>query len=114
MPNLKLSPGVRAFWAEFETVAGSDASSRFYESFHFGDSELLADELAALVLAGAKRATDGPEFAALEGEGDGSLESWRRGHRAYFGRECTRLRKQPSASMRVVCERFEVIYRPRS
>ena len=138
-------------------MAGSDTSARFYESFHFGDGESLADELAALVLAGTKRATAsllwsyeadgkpmpkpgdlsiveqwsgqpvcvietvsvtvhpfeqvGPDFAATEGEGDGSLEHWRAGHWAYFGRECARIGKEPSASMAVVCESFEVVYR---
>lgn len=138
-------------------MAGNDPSARFYESFHFGDSESLADELAALVVAGTKRATAsllwsfeaegkplpepghlsiveqwsgepvcvietaavavlpfeqvGPEFAAIEGEGDGSLEYWRSGHWAYFGRECARIGKEPSASMLVVCESFRVIYR---
>ena len=155
--NIELPPRARAFWATFESAAGIDASARFYESFHFGDTESLANELAALVLAGAKRATAsllwsyeadskpmpkpghlsivehwsgepvcvietssvavlpfeevGPEFAATEGEGDGSLESWRSGHWAYFGRECTRIGKMPSASMPIVCECFKVIFR---
>jgi len=55
--ELELSPNAHAFWADFLAMAGGDASARFYESFHFGDSEMLADELAALVLVGAKRAT---------------------------------------------------------
>ena len=53
----------------------------------------------------------GAEFAAVEGEGDGSLEYWRAGHWAYFGRECARLGKKPSARMLVVCESFKVVYR---
>lgn len=51
------------------------------------------------------------EFAATEGEGDGSLEYWRQAHWSYFGRECARIGKQPSATMPVVCERFKVVYR---
>ena len=148
---------MHAFWAGFESRAGCDVSARLYESFHFGDSESLANELAALVFSGAKRATAGllwsheaegkpmpepgdlsiveqwsrepvcviettsiavvpfekvgPEFAACEGEGDGSLEQWRAGHWAYFGRECARLAKKPHASMPVVCESFKVVYR---
>jgi uncharacterized protein YhfF len=155
--KIELPPKVVAFWAEFVSVASCDVAARLYESFHFGDSESLADELAALVLAGTKRATAsllwsyeadgkpmpepgylsiverwsgepvcviettsvavlpfeqvGPEFAAAEGEGDCSLEYWRTGHRAYFGRECARLGKRPSASMPVVCESFKVIFR---
>jgi uncharacterized protein YhfF len=58
-PSIELAPRARAFWAEFASSAGSDASARLYESFHFGDSESLADELADLVVAGTKRATAG-------------------------------------------------------
>lgn len=50
------------------------------------------------------------EFAAGEGEGDGSLEYWRRAHWAYFGRECVRIGREPSQVMPVVCERFSVVY----
>ena len=50
-------------------------------------------------------------FAATEGEGDGSLEHWRRVHWASFGRECTRIGREPSKTMPVVCEQFKVIYR---
>ena len=51
------------------------------------------------------------EFAATEGEGDGSLSYWRRAHEAYFGRECGRIGRVPDPQMPVVCERFEVVYR---
>lgn len=50
------------------------------------------------------------EFAALEGEGDGSLDCWRQGHWAYFGRECARAGREFSERMPVVCERFELVY----
>ena len=52
----------------------------------------------------------GAEFAASEGEGDGSLAYWRRVHWAYFGRECARLGREPSRVMPVACERFRVVY----
>jgi uncharacterized protein YhfF len=51
------------------------------------------------------------EFAATEGEGDGSLAYWRRAHEAFFGRECRRIGRQPTQDMPMVCERFEVVYR---
>jgi uncharacterized protein YhfF len=51
------------------------------------------------------------EFAATEGEGDGSLQYWRRAHREYFGRECRRIGRTPEAKMPVVCERFAVVFR---
>jgi uncharacterized protein YhfF len=145
------------FWQAFARTRPSDPTPRFLEAFHFDDNQPSADALAALVLAGRKRATAallwaheveakplprpgdlsivtnfagnalcviettrvdiGPfsevsaEFAATEGEGDGSLAYWRRAHTAFFDRECQRLRRQPAPDMPVVCERFEVIYR---
>jgi uncharacterized protein YhfF len=48
---------VRAFWDAFVATAGADATSRFYEAFHFDDHEETANELADLVLRGDKRAT---------------------------------------------------------
>ena len=50
------------------------------------------------------------KFAFLEGEGDGTLEYWRRGHESFFTRECEGCGKQFSEEMLVVCEQFEVIY----
>lgn len=50
------------------------------------------------------------DFAAAEGEGDGSLRHWRAVHEAYFGRVCERLDREPSTRMEVVCERFRVIF----
>jgi uncharacterized protein YhfF len=49
------------------------------------------------------------EYAAIEGEGDGSLEYWRETHWAYFSRECKRVGREPSESMLVVCCVFEVL-----
>jgi len=51
------------------------------------------------------------DFAATEGEGDGSLQYWQHAHWAYFGRECQRIGQTPQPSMPVVCERFEVVFR---
>lgn len=53
----------------------------------------------------------GAEFAAAEGEGDGSLEYWRRVHWAYLSRACARVGRRPSQVMPVACERFRVVYR---
>jgi uncharacterized protein YhfF len=146
-----------AFWQAFARTRATDPTPRFLEAFHFDDNQPSADELAALVLSGRKRATAGllwahdaetrplprpgdlsivtnfsgdalcvietrqvdvvpfdqvsAEFAATEGEGDGSLAYWRRAHEAFFGRECRRLGRQPAPDMPVVCERFEVVYR---
>ena len=51
-----------------------------------------------------------PEFAAAEGEGDGSLEHWRQAHWDFFTRELRKLGKTPRLDMPVVCERFEVLF----
>lgn len=50
------------------------------------------------------------EHARLEGEGERSLEHWRKVHWAIFSRELTALGKQPEATMPVICEQFEVVY----
>ena len=51
------SPQALAYWATFRRSHPKVGEERLYEIFHFGDSEQLASELAALVLAGSKRAT---------------------------------------------------------
>ena len=50
------------------------------------------------------------EFAALEGEGDGSFEYWRRAHWAYYGRVLKPMGRAPSDEMPVVCQQFELVY----
>jgi uncharacterized protein YhfF len=154
---MAIPPSIHAFWSAFTSTLGRDPSDRFYEAFHFDDNAPTADELAALVLCGKKRATAGlvwayeaegkpipkpgdlsvvtlfsgrpvcvietlgiqivpfsevdADFAATEGEGDGSLAYWQRAHTAFFGRECQRLGRDFSRSAPVVCERFAVVYR---
>ncbi len=49
------------------------------------------------------------EYAAIEGEGDGSLAFWRKAHWAFFSRECQRLGREPEESMLVVCSVFELV-----
>ena len=116
------------------------------DSFSFGDTPALADELLELVLVGKKTATcwaaseglkgvevgkrwivkDGQgrprailetveltrrlfeevdsTFAHDEGEGDRSLEYWRRAHTEYFSRQ-----RVFSRSMDLYCERFRLV-----
>lgn len=50
------------------------------------------------------------EFAAAEGEGDGSLAYWREAHWAYFSRRCALLGRAPSEDMPVILERFALIH----
>jgi uncharacterized protein YhfF len=159
MPAAVIPASIREFWSVFTDSLEEDPSARFYEAFHFDDNQPSADELAALVLCGRKRATAGlvaayasegkpipkprdlsvvtlfsgepvcvietrkveivpfsavgAEFAATEGEGDGSLQYWKEAHADYFGRECTRLGVPFEPNIAVVCEQFEVIFRGR-
>jgi uncharacterized protein YhfF len=50
------------------------------------------------------------EYAAIEGEGDGSLAYWRWAHWAFFSRECVRIGRKADESMPVVCSIFEVLH----
>lgn len=52
------------------------------------------------------------EFAATEGEGDGSLAYWREAHFAYFSRECESAGRAFNDDMLLACERFRVVYPP--
>ena len=145
-------------WAEYLVSIGEDSNgtTKTFEAWHFGDSETMAEEIADLVLSGAKRATAGAlemyelegdpipqvgdysvitdfvgkarcvirssavevvgynevtsEFAATEGEGDGSLEYWQREHWKFFTREFAGIGRQPTEDMLIVCEQFEVVY----
>ena len=48
-------------------------------------------------------------YAAIEGEGDGSLAYWRAGHWDFFSRECATMGRVPEPAMPVVCTEFEVV-----
>jgi len=50
------------------------------------------------------------DFAATEGEGDGSLEYWRQEHWAAFSRGLAEIGRVPELDMPVVCERFDVVF----
>lgn len=50
------------------------------------------------------------DHARLEGEGDGSLESWRTVHWAYYQRELKGTKYVPSEEMPIVCQHFEVVF----
>ena len=50
------------------------------------------------------------EHALSEGEGDGSLEWWRRAHWSYYERALSAIGKAPTPEMPIVFERFGVVY----
>jgi len=131
--------------------------SRKPTAFGFGATPALADELAALVLSGKKRATtslsveytadnlplpvagdltivtqgDGrpcaiiertsvitvpfeavdAAYAAIEGEGDGSLKYWRAAHKAYFTSASARYGSDFDARTPALCQVFQVVWR---
>jgi len=49
-------------------------------------------------------------FAAYEGEGDGTLASWRAAHLAYFGRVISRAGVPFDESTTVICQRFRLVW----
>lgn len=50
------------------------------------------------------------EFAFEEGEGDKSLDFWRKVHWEFFSLECDQLGREPTQEMPVVLERFKIVY----
>lgn len=55
----------------------------------------------------------GADFAYTEGEGDRTLESWRRAHELFFSRESLKFLNKPfHPKMSVLCENFRVVYTP--
>lgn len=52
------------------------------------------------------------EFAATEGEGDGSLAYWQDVHRTYFTWRCAELGIAFEETAPVVLERFDLVWRP--
>ena len=51
------------------------------------------------------------EFAEIEGEGDKSLEYWKRVHKAYYKREMEPHGDKFDENMIIVCEYFKTIYK---
>ncbi|WP_405385058.1 ASCH domain-containing protein [Maribacter sp. LLG6340-A2] len=49
-------------------------------------------------------------YAHLEGEGDTSLEYWKKVHWEYFTRELSAFDREPKESMIVVCQEFVKVY----
>jgi uncharacterized protein YhfF len=50
------------------------------------------------------------EFAKIEGEGDKSLEYWKKVHKAYFTREMEPYGEKFSEDMIIIGEKFKMIY----
>jgi uncharacterized protein YhfF len=76
----------------------------------WGKKPLCVIETVAVVVVPSNEVSE--DFARIEGEGDRTLESWRRNHTKFFANECTRIGRTPNERMLVVCERFRVVYQP--
>ena len=50
------------------------------------------------------------DYATLEGEGDKSLEHWKKVHWDYYTRELEAFGRVPRESMIIVCEEFEKVF----
>ena len=50
-----------------------------------------------------------PEHAFKEGEGDRSLEYWRKVHKAFFKKELAAISRSFGENIKVVCEEVEVV-----
>lgn len=50
------------------------------------------------------------EFAFIEGEGDRSLEYWKRVHEAYYKRELAPYNEEFREDMIIICEHFKTLY----
>ena len=55
-----------------------------------------------------------PEFAEIEGEGDKSLDYWKKVHEAYYKREMKTHFEEFDENMIIVCEYFKVIFKPKT
>jgi uncharacterized protein YhfF len=55
----------------------------------------------------------GEDYAAVEGEGDGTLGYWREAHAQYFTNVCVRLGGDFDEHTRVLCQMFQVIWTAR-
>ena len=82
-----------------------------------GDMNIITDwEGRAHCIVRTVRVTLKPFFAVtssyaqLEGEGDGSLEYWKKSHWEYYTRELAPFERRPLESMIVVFEVFEKIF----
>ena len=51
-----------------------------------------------------------PDYALIEGEGDKSLDYWKKVHWDYYTRELSEYNLQPTLDMKLVCEHFQTIW----
>ncbi len=74
----------------------------------WGGNPLAVIEMTEVRIVPFEEVDEG--FARDEGEGDGSLDYWRRVHWDFFARECGRIGREPIPTMPIVCMRFRVLH----
>lgn len=72
-----------------------------------GDKPVAIIKTTEVTLTPMNEVTE--EFAAAEGEGDRTLQYWRKAHEEFFREELKTIGREFSEDMLLVCERFEVI-----
>ncbi len=155
--GMKDDAELEQFWNHYVRSHPSLQGQRYYEAFRFGNTEKMANELAALVLSGVKTATSSllwtleqeqqsvvrvgdysivtdwkhhpvciiqttevtivpfrdidAQFAYNYGEGERTLVWWKQQLWDYYRQECTRIGRQATEEMPLVCERFQIVYK---
>ena len=155
---MKDDAALEQFWNDYVRSHPSLQGQRYYEAFRFGNTEQMANELAALVLSGVKTATSSllwtieqekkplmqagdysmvtdwkhhpvciiqttevnivpfkeidAQFAYDYGEGERILAWWKQHVWDYYRQECAHLGRPATEEMPLVCERFQVVYKP--
>jgi uncharacterized protein YhfF len=127
---MEKTPEIEAFWQTFiATLPSSAFPTDDYQVWHFSDNEASANKLGELVKAGKKTWNGTPLciiltteveirgfnkvdaiFAYEEGEGDRSLDYWRKVHWEVFSNECNMIGYRSVPGMPLVCERFRKVY----
>ncbi|MGB5819096.1 MAG: ASCH domain-containing protein [Saonia sp.] len=146
----------RNMWGDYLDTHLEDAFAKAPKVIHFCDNQKDADECAALVSKGIKKATShsllglqyrkeplpklgdfmvitnwagkakcivkttavklkpffsiDEAYAQIEGEGDKSLDYWKKVHWDYYTRELEPFDRVPRESMIVVCQEFEKVF----
>ncbi len=94
------------WWMDHERLPYPMVGGHSIVTTHAGEPRVLLETTRVEIL---RFGDVGAEFAGVEGEGDGSLDYWRRVHIAYFTEECASIGRTFTEDMPVVCERYKVV-----
>ena len=76
---------------------------------NYDETRACVIKTKSVVIKKFKEVTE--QDARIEGEGDSSLEYWRRVHKEFFEEECKRIGRAFSEDMPVAFEEFEIEYK---